>query len=374
MKKLTYITDLVATPSGGGSYAVNWHMQEELRKYFELHTPLPIVPEVSSREEFMSRVQRYVLKRPGKFFYFSPSTLDSNATRVSSCLQDDVDGVFFRSASRWCHCRPRVPYFVYLDVVFHTFFENTFDKHQFVKTDLQRIFQSEARFLENASAVFFESNWGMQKAKDAYGLTGSHYFNASRGGVIDPPDRDVWTDENPFILSIAKNFEQKGGDIILSAFKKLKEQLPELEWHIVGGRPTGDWESVRGIIYEGVLSPDKQKDLARFRELLSKAFLLVHPTREDTSPLVITEAAYFGCPTISVNRFAIPELVLHGETGILLNWPVNHDLLSSAILNLIRDRGAYLAMRRAARKYALDYFQWDKVGEQIAEKIREILK
>ena len=33
--------------------------------------------------------------------------------------------------------------------------------------------------------------------------------------------------------------------------------------------------------------------------------------REDTNPWVITEAAYFGGPSISVNRFAIPELVAH---------------------------------------------------------------
>jgi glycosyltransferase involved in cell wall biosynthesis len=230
LKKLVYITDLASTRSGGGSYAVNWHIQDQLRKYFELSTPAPIVPDVSSWEKFMSRVQRHVLKRPGKFFYFSPSTLDSNARRASRCFQDSADGVVFRSATRWCHCRPKVPYFVYLDVVFHTFFENTFDEQQFVRTDRQRIFQTEARFLENASAVFFESNWGLQKAKEAYGLAGSHYFNASRGGVIDPPDRDVWTDEKPFLLSVAKNFEQKGGDMILSAFKKLKEGRPELGW------------------------------------------------------------------------------------------------------------------------------------------------
>jgi glycosyltransferase involved in cell wall biosynthesis len=375
-KKLAYITDLASTPNGGGSYAVNWHVQVQLRKHFELYTPRPLTPRVSPRERFLSRAQRYLLKRPGKFFYFSPSTLDDNARRASSCFRGDVDGVFFRSATRWCHCRPKVPYFVYLDAVFHTFFENTFNPKDFQKEDLQRIFRAEARFLEGASAVFFESAWGLQKAREAreaYGLKGDHYFVAHRGGVIEPPGEVLWSDDPPFLLSVAMNFEQKGGDIILEAFKRLKEVFPDLRWHIVGGRPTGDWKSVDGIVYEGVLNPDEPGDKVRFRQLLSKAFLLVHPTREDTSPLVITDAAYFGCPTISVNRFAIPELIRHGETGMLVNWPIKADDLAEGIRNLINSSDLYRRLRRGAFQHSRTHFSWAAIGDEIARRIEEVL-
>lgn len=314
------------------------------------------------------------MKRPSNFFYFSPATLDSNAARVARHGGTDVDGVFFRSAARWCHSVPAVPYFVYLDIVFHTFFENTFRQKDFRAGDLQRIFDAEARFLENAAAVFFESDWGLQKARAAYDLAGSHYQVAGRGGVVEPPERDEWMGASPYLLSIAMKFEQKGGDIIVQAFKQLKERYPELRWHVVGGQPTGDWQSVDGLVYESVLDPAKEADLIRLRRLLAQAFLLVHPTREDTSPLVLTEAAYFGCPSVSVKRFAIPELVLHGQTGVLLDSPVDPAVLAAAIDGLLAAPEDYRRMRANAFSFARERFDWEQIGARMAREINARLQ
>lgn len=373
-KKLTFITDLAPTASGGGCYAVDWHTREELKKHFDLHTPPSVVPSVSPVEKFRSRLQRYLLKRPGDFFYFSPATLDGNARKVSAAVAGDADGIFFRSATRWCHCRPRVPYFIYLDAVFHTYFANTFDPRDFRAGDLQRIYAAEARFLEGAAAVFFESGWGLRRAREAYGLRGNHYLVTNRGGVIEPPGEDYWSDDEIYLLSIAMKFEQKGGDIILAAFRELKKRFPQLRWHVVGGRPTGEWQSVDGIVYEGVLNPENPEDLARFRRLLAGAFLLAHPTREDVNPLVISEAGYFGCPAVSVDRFAIPDLIRHGETGILLDWPPQPERLAAAVAELLEHRRRYREMRVAAREYALKHFLWENIGAQMAGVIHGILE
>lgn len=253
--------------------------------------------------------------------------------------------------------------------MFHTFFENTFEHGDFNETDLTRIFQSEASFLEKADAVFFESEWGLQRARQAYSLNGNHYHVAGRGGVLDPPEADTWLGEPLILLSIAMNFEQKGGDIILQAYQDLKRHHPELRWHIVGGRPTGNWESAEGIVYEGFLDPDNPDHLTRYRHLLAKAFLLVHPTREDANPLVPTEAAYFGCPTISVNRFAIPELVIDGQTGLLLETPVQPEALADAIHKLITSPDDYREMRRSAFEFSHENFDWNRIGDRMAAEV-----
>lgn len=373
LKKLAYITDLECRPGGGGSYAINWHIQDQLRKHFDLQTGGAIVPCVSAWRKTISRFNRYVLNRPTAFNYFSDLTLEHNAKQAAHQYQNGIDGVFFRSATRWSHCKPIVPYFVYLDVVFHTFFENTFDSGDFLKSDLDRIFKQEAHFLENAAEVFFESNWGLKKAQSSYSLSGGHYHVAGRGGLLEPPESDQWTGTSMSLLSIAMNFEQKGGDIIMQAFRKLKEEHPNLRWHIIGGCPSGDWESIEGIVYEGVLDPVNGDDLALYRQILSQAFLLIHPTREDTNPLVITEAAYFGCPSISVNRFAIPELVIDGKTGVLLDFPAEPDELAQIIAQLIDAPDVYQQMRQAAFEFARSDFEWDKVGKLLAQKIDAVL-
>lgn len=90
----------------------------------------------------------------------------------------------------------------------------------------------------------------------------------------------------------------------------------------------------------------------------------MHPTREDTNPLVLIEAAYFGCPSVTVNDFAIPELVVDGETGVLLPRPVTPELLASSIERLLATETQYLAMRRKARQRSMKRFQWDSIGNE----------
>jgi len=96
----------------------------------------------------------------------------------------------------------------------------------------------------------------------------------------------------------------------------------------------------------------------------------VHPTREDVNPLVLIEAAQFGCPVVSVRDFAIPELVRDGETGVLLDRPVTSALLSSTIQELLRDSQRLQAMSRQAISCSERRFSWDQIGDRIAESIR----
>jgi glycosyltransferase involved in cell wall biosynthesis len=168
------------------------------------------------------------------------------------------------------------------------------------------------------------------------------------------------------------NFLQKGGDVVLEAFTLLRQRFPDLTWHIVGGRPPSTVDSMPGVTWEGILDPGKPDERDRLEIILANAFLLLHPTREDTSPLVITEAAYFGCPSISINRFAIPELVINGVTGILVESPEAGSFVRS-VTELLENPQRYGDMRRNARAHALANFSWDKVGNAMSERMSAAL-
>jgi glycosyltransferase involved in cell wall biosynthesis len=188
-----------------------------------------------------------------------------------------------------------------------------------------------------------------------------------------PPSADTWTGDSLRLVTMAMNFRQKGGDIAADAFRRLKPRYPDLTWHIIGGAPERSRGMEHGVTLEGVLAPHDPRDCERLRSILSSAFLLLHPTREDTSPLVITEAAYFGCPSISMNAFAIPELILDGETGILLERGADGAALAAAIESLLVERGLYARMRVRAREHALAAFRWDSTGQIIGDVIENIL-
>jgi glycosyltransferase involved in cell wall biosynthesis len=213
----------------------------------------------------------------------------------------------------------------------------------------------------------------MQQAREAYSLKGSHYVAVGRGGVIEPPERDKWDGSSHSLVSIAMNFKQKGGHVVLNAYRTLKARFASLTWDIVGGDPGFDWTQLDGIRYHGVLDPNEAGDRLRLETILQNAFLLVHPTTEDTSPLVITEAAYFGCPSISVNAFAVPELIVHGVTGLLMNT-ASAGALVAAVTELFENKVRYRDMRHNARELALSQSRWEKVGGLMCDRIAATLR
>lgn len=320
----------------------------------------------------MSGLKRRVLRLPGNFFTFSKAVLREMGDSVNATLEPNVDAAFFRTSTRWIGWNPDRPYFVHTDVCFHTFYHNTFQKCEFRVADLERIWRAEAHFLDRASAVFFESCWGLEKARQAYGIAGKNFFVSQNAGAVEPPSEDVRSPDGRFrIITIAKHFLQKGGDLVADAFRQLKPLFPQLSWHILGGIPPNSILQWPDVHYEGFLRPDVPEELKKMRELLGAADVLVHPTREDTNPLVLIEAASFGCPCISVRSFAIPELVVDGQTGLLIDPPVTVQAAAQAIEYLLTNPRCRQEMREEARRRALQEFTWDATGDKIATIILE---
>ena len=106
-------------------------------------------------------------------------------------------------------------------------------------------------------------------------------------------------------------------------------------------------------------------ELTRFRTLLAESFCLLHPTRSDTISQVIIEAAYFGCPTIAPRLFAIPEIIAHRRTGVLLETPFTVADYEREMLWLLDDPARYREIRRAARDHSTTRFTFAAVTRKI---------
>jgi len=93
---------------------------------------------------------------------------------------------------------------------------------------------------------------------------------------------------------------------------------------------------------------------------LTGARALVHPTNSDIAPLVIVEAGYFGCPAIASRKFAIPELVDDGRSGILLDSPIDASELAGAMRSVLASDSGYISMRNEA---------WRKAREEHSKNV-----
>ncbi len=359
------------TESSGGGSGINYAMSNELEKSFLLNKFTHINPDTDKLAKLQSKLFR-ILGLKGNYHYFSEKRLNKIKELFSNNKEDGY-GYFFHGFTPWIKIRPSKPYYCFNDACFATYVEIYNNKAQFKEKDLQRIYKQEAEWLKDASKVFFRSKWALEQTKKHYGITGKNFVNAGVGGFIDIPKQDNYKGGLDFLF-ISREFIPKGGLTAVNALLLVRKNYPEARLLIVGDKPEMEILNLEGIVYKGFFKKHLSNEREELQEIFSKSFALVHPTIKDTNTLVITELAYFGCPAISTNRFAIPEYLLENETGFLLQDPRDENELAEKMMNLIEDSKLYRRMRIQARENAVHNNTWEKVGQRISEEIEKVLQ
>jgi glycosyltransferase involved in cell wall biosynthesis len=169
--------------------------------------------------------------------------------------------------------------------------------------------------------------------------------DVSRWSVFQP-DREV--DLSPRVLFVGGDFRRKGGDVLVQC----AQSMPG-DWtvDIITSEFVPSAEGLPGTRIHLGLKADTPELLALYR----KANIFVLPTIADCSPLVILEAMAVGLPVIATRVGGIPEMVIHGETGLLIP-PNSPEALSEAIRELAKDPMRRRAMGIAGRDRIEKYF------------------
>ena len=326
-----------------------------LAKRHALHYAGPIDPAVGVLEKALSKTMR-VGGVGGGFAAFSERRLATIAGEVERRAQPQADLDFFHGFTPWIASRPARPYVAWSDCSFRDYVELYHDRSRFSAADLARIEGAEAGWLRAASRVVFTSRWAAERA------TGDYRLDAARVGVVgifgefEPPQADLYAGAARFTF-VSTDFAAKGGPVVLAAFRQLRARHPEAQLTIVGA--PADISDQPGVEHAGYLRKEVVEEHRRFREILASSLAVVHPTRSDIAPLLLVEAGLFGCPAIATRAFAIPELVTHGETGLLLDNPSDPDRVAAAMQWMLDHRfdlrqGAW---RQARATHGKDAFE-----------------
>ena len=96
-------------------------------------------------------------------------------------------------------------------------------------------------------------------------------------------------------------------------------------------------------------------------ELLAEADIFAFPTYYplEGQPLAILEAMAAGLPVVSTPRAAIPDCVVHGETGILVEER-DREALAEALAQLILDPERRRRLGCRGRERYLAHFTWTR--------------
>ena len=346
-------------------------MHRQLSAHFDTRFVGPVNPSSDYRAKLVSKVRR-VNGRAGSFHFFSERRLK----KIAKLVETDVDATaacdFFHGPTPWILYDSPRPYFVYTDTCFSTYVDVYHQRSEFLAADLKRICDSEARWLARARQVFFGTHWALERAVADYQIPRSNFRAVGAGGSMPLPDKDTYAGGMNFLF-VSLDFERKGGRICAEAFSRVHTQFPEARLTIVGDRPPADIQELAGISYAGFLRKSVPAEFARLAELYASAFALVHPTMCDIQPLVISEAGYYGCPSIAARSFGIPELIEDGLTGFLIDTPLTADGFADRMLALCAEKNKYLSMRQAVRTHTTTNLTWQAVGDRIVREMTTTL-
>ncbi|WP_075602796.1 glycosyltransferase family 4 protein [Saccharicrinis aurantiacus] len=368
--KITYISNTDQSEKSGGGSGVNNATIAQLKRSFNLTIHPPINP-VSDN---IAKIKSFVLKELGlkrNYHFFSEKRLKLITNLFNINTKENVsDAVFFHGFTPWIKTLPNKPYFCFNDACFASYVDIYNNKSEFSSKDLNRICKQEANWLSNAKAVFFRSQWALDETKTHYNLNGSNFYNVGVGGFIDIPEKDIYNDGLNFLF-ISREFIPKGGLVVAKALKKVRSKHTNAQLNIVGQIPPDQILDQEGVEYKGFFNKSVPSEKLELLKIFSTSFALVHPTIKDTNTLVINELAYFGCPAIASNKFAIPEYLLDRKTGFLIDDPKDSDELAAKMCQLIEEMNQYKQMRINTRDNALTHNTWDKVGERITSIIKQ---
>jgi glycosyltransferase involved in cell wall biosynthesis len=370
--RIAFVSNLPARLETGGFPGMSLAMMKALRSYCELEYVGPINPKPRLGEHIVSKVKRLAGFK-GAFFFFSEARLREIAEETEKRLRKvSYDLCFFHGFTPWIGFHSSKPYLCWSDCTFSQYMCLFHDQSQFCQEDLQRIRKSEAEWLKAARRVLFRNRWAAEGAISEYGLERHKVGYVGNYGLIEPPGADSFDNAQEFLFA-STNFQLKGGPIVVKAFAHLRRKYPGIGLTIIGDRPQGAAGSMDGISYVGLLRKEVPEERAKLSTILAKARALVHPTNADTNPMILIEAGYFGCPSISTNICGIPEIVEDGVTGILLDAPPSVHSVSDAMERMIIDDQAYRVMRQTARARILKFFSTEAFESRVRIQFEEAL-
>lgn len=106
-------------------------------------------------------------------------------------------------------------------------------------------------------------------------------------------------------------------------------------------------------------------DTAERNKLMSRAMCFIHAiTWREPFGLTLIEAMACGCPVVATNYGAIPEIIVHGKTGFVVN-SIEEMIDSVVIIDTID--------RAECRRHALKNFNAKKMADGYERAYAEIL-
>jgi glycosyltransferase involved in cell wall biosynthesis len=231
-----------------------------------------------------------------------------------------------------------------------------------------------------------------------YALRCDTVFSGVDIDAFYPPANDAFCSKRDLIVWVGRLSPEKGVHVLLDAFEKVLAVRPGTRLELIGG----PW--VRSVDEINIHHDPRVRKLNRFYgkesyiDLLQRrlrmgldtkvsrvgvlrheelsdrmraAALMVMPSLSEPFGMPVAEAMATGLPVVASRVGGLPELVVDGKTGLLVD-PDDPAALAEAILRLLNDRALAQAMGKAGRLRAEQLFTWDQTVARLQSLYSEL--
>jgi glycosyltransferase involved in cell wall biosynthesis len=224
----------------------------------------------------------------------------------------------------------------------------------------------ERRLYDRVDLIFCMSEQLRRSFLDDFGQAPEKVVTVGAGAnvaISEPPARD-WSP--PRFLFVGKQWERKGGPVVLRAFARLLDDVPDARLAIVG--PTELSVDVAGVEVFGRVTAGAGSGPSRMAGLYARATAFVMPSLYEPLGVAVLEAMAAGLPCIGSTGGALPELIDEGATGYLVP-PDDEDALLDRMRELARNPDLCRSLGEAGAARYRERFTWDAVAERMLAAI-----
>ncbi len=223
----------------------------------------------------------------------------------------------------------------------------------------------EQRAYEDAALIFSRSEYVARSLESDYGVPQSKIVVVGAGVHLPIPPRDALVERpEPRALFIGSDFRRKGGDVVLDAWPRVLEQVPDARLSWIGPIPTD--LPPRVDVLGRSWNP-----LAVIHEL-QRSRVFVMPSRCETWGDVFLEAMAYGLPCIGTTADAMPEIIAHGRSGYVVP-PNEPGALADRLVAILQSGAHARCLGLAGRERVERYFQWEHVTERMLRALESSL-
>jgi glycosyltransferase involved in cell wall biosynthesis len=172
----------------------------------------------------------------------------------------------------------------------------------------------------------------------------------------------------PVVVFVGRLVRAKRPDHALRAFGRVRERFPGAELWVVGDgyfRKELEGMGVGGVRFFGGLG-----DVER-RELVKRAWVLVHSGVREGWGLNVVEANALGVPCVAYDVAGLRDSVRDGVTGLLAESGDVGDL-AEKVVAVLGDEGLRVRLSLNALEYSRG-FSWDKTAQEFMKIIEGVI-